>query len=282
MHRTLLWVGAGDIAQRCVTGLDRSVWQSTALKRNPLVASAFTQQLTADITQAHTLQHLPSASHIVYSPTPNSRTPEAYQALYETGLKNLMQAIDKNALQRFIFISSTSVYGADQVPQDEFSMLKPSSFSGQAIQAAEAYLQAELKEKLTIVRFSGLYGPGRHRIFDLLRQQQLRINPAMSNYANRIHVDDAARVCAHVLSLPTPAACYVATDSTPLPIRQLYAHLAKRLGVAEPLFDANLTFESKHFCNQRLLSSGFLFLYPQTLVGYDRVLNELLTDSHES
>ena len=104
----------------------------------------------------------------------------------------------------------------------------------------------------------------------------------MTNYANRIHSEDAARVCAHVLNLSQPARCYVATDSTPLPLRQLYAHLAQRLGVEAPHFDAQLPFESKHFSNQRLLNSGFQFSYPQTLQGYDQLLETQPDPPHES
>lgn len=282
MQNTLLWVGAGDLAQRCIPNLDASVWQRIALKRQTSPLVGFDKLLTANILQAATLQQLPAASHVVYSVTPSERTPEAYQGIYATGLKNLLHALDINALKRFIFISSTSVYGPDQVPQDEISLLKPTTFTGQTIQTAENYLAQELGEKLTIVRFSGLYGPGRHRIFDQLRAQELRLNPSMTNYANRIHSEDAARVCAHLLQIKHAARCYVATDSTPLPLRQLYQHLAQRLGVPSPQFDAQLPFESKHFSNQRLLNSGFSFLYPHTLQGYDHLLDSLTSPLHES
>lgn len=282
MQNTLLWVGAGDLAQRCVSVLDRSVWHCTALKRHRLADSAFDELILADVTQAQSLQNLPQASHVIYSATPDARTPEAYQAVYETGLKHLLGVLDPNTLQRFVFISSTSVYGPDHVPQDEHSMLKPTSFSGQIIQAAEAFLQKELASKLSIVRFSGLYGPGRQRIFTSLRQQSLTINPALDNYANRIHIEDAARVCAHVLQHSQPSACYVATDSTPLPLRQLYRHISQRLNVPAPRFDAQQAYESKHFSNQRLLNSGFNFLYPNTLQGYDLLLDSLLSAPNES
>lgn len=281
MQNILLWVGAGDIAQRCVASLANNTWQSTALKRHGHTHPGFDQMINADVTVPNQLLALPSATHVVYSVTPTGHTPESYHAVYEQGLKNLVNALDKDALKRFVFISSTSVYGPDPVPQNEFSLLKPSTFSGQAIQAAERYLTELLGDKLVILRFSGLYGPKRNTIFERLAAQKLRINPALDNYANRIHVDDAARACAHVLEHPAPDSCYTATDSTPLPLRQLYTHISTRLGVPTPEFDASLAYESKHFCNQRLLLSGFTFIYPQTLLGYDTVIDAYLATSHD-
>lgn len=273
--KQLLWVGAGDLAQRCVPHLAADQWHTTALQRQSR-PSAFDRCLLADVTDASSLDGLPAeTTHMVYSVTPADRSPESYAAVYETGLQNLLQKIHKDHLERFVFISSTAVYGSDPVPQDEHSMLKPSAFNGEYLVRAEQFLQKELGDKLTIIRFSGIYGPGRHRIFDLIRQQSLRINPAMDNYANRIHSEDAARVCAHVLQLPQAADCYVGTDSTPIPLRRLYAHLAEQLQVPAPAFDASLAYESKHFSNQRLLNSGFLFLYPDPLKGYSALLTSL-------
>lgn len=269
----LLWVGAGDLAQRTVKSLPLNQWQSTALQRQTR-PSAFQQTVLADVTQADSLTHLAQdISHLVYSPTPSQRSVEAYNAIYDLGLKNVLSALSVKNLTRFVFISSTAVYGADPVPQDEHSMCKPTVFNGEILLRAEQFLQQELGDKLTVIRFSGLYGPGRQRIFDSLRAQTLRINPALDNYANRIHIDDAARVCTHVLELQQAADCYVATDTTPLPQKQLYHHVAKRLNVPDPAFDPQLPYESKHFSNHRLLNSGFLFNYPDTLKGYSAVLD---------
>lgn len=271
--KNLLWLGTGDLAQRTLMHLPNHQWHTTAVQRQSR-PSTFQQTLFADITQEDSLQALPkSTSHVVYSPTPAGRTDEAYRAIYDLGLKNTLQALNLDLIKRFVFISSTAVYGPDPVPQDEHSMLRPSAFNGEHLVNAEQFLQRELGDKLTVVRFSGLYGPGRERIFNMLRAQQLRINPALDNYANRIHIEDAARVCAHLLELEQAASCYVATDTTPLPQRQLYHHLCQQLQVPAPAFDSTLPYESKHFSNQRLLSSGFLFTYPNTLNGYSAVLD---------
>lgn len=272
MVNPLVWIGAGDLAQRTISYLDKNQWQSTAVNRRGQ-ATGFTQYIAADVTQAESLAVLPAATHIIYSTTPGGRNPENYAAVYEIGLKNLLKNIDKTTLKRFIFISSTAVYGPSPEAQDELSPLNPPAFNGEALLKAEQFLRAELGDKLTVIRFSGLYGPGRNYLFNRLREGQVTVNPAADNYANRIHIEDAARVCAHVLQLPAPADCYIGTDSTPLPTSQLYTYTAQLLSAADPTLDSSLAYDSKHFSNQRLLSSGFDFLYPETLVGYQSLIS---------
>ena len=276
IKKQLLWVGAGDLAQRCLSYLQTDAWKTTAVNRSSNTLG-FDSKLVADVVQAANLNQLPPATHIVYSVTPEGRTPEHYADVYDLGLKNLLKQIDKNTLERFVFISSTAVYGADPVPQDEHSMLKPSAFNGEALVKAEQLLRSELGDKLTIVRFTGLYGPNRNMLFTRLRQGKVRIHPALDNYANRIHIEDAARVCAHILELEQPDSSYIGTDSTPIPLRHLYAHVAQLLDAPAPTFDMNLSYSSRHFSNQRLLNSGdgFRLLYPNTLQGY----RSLLVDS---
>lgn len=275
MQKQLLWVGAGDLAQRTLNYLTADTWHTTSLSRSSDKVG-FDGHVVADVTQPADLKPLPKATHVVYSVTPGGRSPEHYAAVYDIGLKNLLKQIDKNSLERFIFISSTAVYGADPVPQDEHAMFNPTAFNGEALVKAEQLLRAELGDKLTIIRFTGLYGPGRNHLFHQLRANKVSIHPALDNYANRIHIDDAARVCAHMLALDQPAASYIGTDSTPMPIRHLYAHVAQLLDAPAPNLNSNLSYSSRHFSNQRLLTSGagFQLLYPDTLKGYSALLQE--------
>ena len=272
MANALIWLGAGDLAQRTMRHLNQKNWQTTAVNRSG-EAKNFQATLAADVTNAASLNALSTADHIIYSATPGGRTAENYAAVYEVGLKNLLKHIDKNALARFIFISSTAVYGPSPNAQNETSALKPPAFNGEALVKAEQFLRSELGDKLTVIRFTGLYGPGRNFLFNRLRDGKIAVNPAADNYANRIHIDDAARACAHVLQLAEPADCYLGTDSTPLPISQLYTQLAQRLNAPTPSLDSALAYDSKHFSNQRLIHSGFKFLYPNTLQGYQALLD---------
>lgn len=269
----LLWVGAGDLAQRTLNFLNLDTWHTTSLNRSSNQVG-FDEHVSVDVTQATSLKLFSEATHIIYSAIPAGRTPADYAAIYDVGLKNILKNIDKNNLVRFVFVSSTAVYGADPVPQDEYALLNPIAFNGQALVKAEQFLRQELDDKLTVIRFTGLYGPGRDYLFNQLRAGKVKIHPALDNYANRIHIEDAARVCAHVLELVHPAASYIGTDSTPIPIRHLYTHIAHLLNAPNPAFDSSLSYSSRHFSNQRLLTSGngFQLLYPDTIKGYSALL----------
>lgn len=273
MVNPLLWIGAGDLAQRTMPYLDQNNWQTTAVNRQGNAIN-FDHTLAADVTKPETLANLPAATHIVYSATPGDRSPESYTAVYDVGLQNLLKHIDKSILERFIFISSTAVYGPAPTAQDERSTLNPPAFNGEALVKAEQFLRAELGDKLTVIRFTGLYGPGRDFLFNRLRAGKVSINPATDNYANRIHIEDAARVCAHVLQLVEPAESYVGTDSTPLAISELYTQAAQWLNAPAPALEPDAAYSSKHFSNQRLIESGtgFTFLYPDTLQGYKALI----------
>lgn len=272
MVNPLVWIGAGDLAQRTLPHLDKNSWQTTAVNRHGQ-ATGFQQTLAADVTKTESLTTLPAATHFVYSATPGGRSPENYAAVYETGLKNLLEKIDKKILKRFVFISSTAVYGPSPEAQNELSAFNPTAFNGEALVKAEQLLRAELGDKLTVIRFTGLYGPERNYLFNRLRDGKVTVNPAADNYANRIHIEDAARACAHILQLTKPADSYLGTDSTPLAISQLYTQVAQLLKAPAPTLDHNLAYDSKHFSNQRLMTSGFDFLYPETLQGYQALLN---------
>merc|ERR1711879_463797 len=88
---------------------------------------------------------------------------------YYRGLKHVLKVLKGRAPLRLLFVSSSSVYHQMQGEWvDETSETQPSSFAGQELLAAE---QALLKHAIpgTIVRFTGIYGPGRNRMIEQAR-----------------------------------------------------------------------------------------------------------------
>lgn len=276
---TLLLAGAGDLARR--TGL---LFRDTgndviALRRHPPPSlDAFTV-IQADLTRPDTLGGLPGAiSHVLYAATPDERSEAAYHRTFVQGSQNLVNALDTSQLTRFLFVSSTAVYGGSAGWVDETTPEAPEKFNGRVLLEAEQRLRERLGDKLVVLRPSGLYGPGRTQLLERLRAGQVRVRAAPVQWTNRLHIDDAAGACRHLLTLTRPDPVYLGTDNTPLPMTVLYDALADMLGVSRPLRgDVAMPVASKRLSNARLRASGFTPAWPNALKGYRSLIGSNVT-----
>ena len=81
---------------------------------------------------------------------------------------------------------------------------------------------------LVVVRFAGIYGPGREALLARVRAGQ---GGAARHWTNRIHVEDAAAALQHLLGLAAPAALYLGSDGHPAPEAEVLQWIAQRMGV---------------------------------------------------
>lgn len=273
--KRVLLAGCGDlgrlVAQRLLAQGDE-VW---ALRRHPpVVEDGGIHWLAADLTRPDTLRDLPTGfTDVVYLPTPDARDQAAYRAVFVDGLQHLLSALDHTALQRFLFVSSSAVYGehgGDWV--DENTPPKPPGFNGSVLLEAEHWL---LEQAVTsvVLRLAGLYGPGRLQLIERLRAGQTFVPRQTLHWANRIHIDDAAAAIVHLLDVTAPLPLYLGTDDTPLPLDVLYDHLADLLSAPLPSEGpAPMGVGSKRLRNQRLRASGFVPRWPDAREGYAALL----------
>lgn len=77
-------------------------------------------------------------------------------------LNEIMNYVKQSAIKKIIYVSSTSVYGEECGIVNEESPLNPITEGGKAVKAAEEILQNNFASNVTIVRFGGLIGEGRH------------------------------------------------------------------------------------------------------------------------
>jgi len=98
--------------------------------------------------------------------------------------------------------------------------------------------------------------------------------PRAPHYTNRIHRDDAARACAHLLALERPAARYVGVDAEPADRADVLRWLAARLGVPAPRGDCdeNAAPTGKRCSSALLRASGFELTFPSYREGYSALL----------
>lgn len=207
--------------------------------------------------------------------SPDERSAAAYRRAYVEGPATLLDVLEARAAppRLVAFTSSTAVYGVtDGAWVDEASPTDPSTATGEVLVEAE---QAILARPLpaVVVRFAGIYGPGRTRLVDQVRRGEATCPPAPA-YTNRIHRDDCAGVLAHVLTLDTAASTYVAADHDPAERCEVLRWLAQRLAAPAPrVGDVQGRRGANKRCrNDRLVGSGYRFVFPTFREGYDDIL----------
>jgi len=270
MERVLL-VGCGDLGLRTARRLLARGDEVWALRRTPPAdAPAGIRWLRADLGRPEQLAQLPPGiTRLAWMPAPDRRDPQAYAAVFTDGLRHVFGALDTAVLQRVVFVSSSAVYGEhDGAWVDEDTPPDPPGFNGRVLLQAEAWLAAQ-GLPATALRLAGLYGPGRLQLLERLRAGQARVPRQPPHWANRMHIDDAAAAVAHLLSLPQALPAYIGCDDTPLPLHELYGHLARLIGAPEPAEGpAPAGVGSKRLHNARLRASGLALQWPDARQGY--------------
>jgi nucleoside-diphosphate-sugar epimerase len=282
----VLIVGCGDIGARFAALLSRDTYEVTGLRRNAPPNTSpnapFLQYQTCDVTDPTQLDQRLKAHNfavILVTMTPSERSDAGYQRAYAQTCTNLIATLKKNnAKPRLIlFVSSTGVYGQnDGSWVDENSPTQPDSFSGKRLLEAEHIIQNS-EFTSTIVRFSGIYGPGRHRLIDQVRQRRASLS---QHITNRIHAHDCAASLAYLVELQRQGVSlepvYIATDNAPVPMVEVVMWLAQQLKIEGDLGDLSTNDGANKCCsNQRLLATGFGLRYPDYRVGYAAILDAL-------
>lgn len=271
----ILIVGCGEVGYRVGLVLHERGHRVTGLKRRPLTIDSPFPIIAADIRQASTLSVLSTDFDLVlFIVSAASRQADEYQALYQIGLNHVLAHFaSARRSPRWIMVSSTSVYGQDRGEWvDEESPTEPKIVTAQLLAAAEQRIwQADASH--CVVRFSGIYGPGRDW---LLRRAALgeSIQQQPPYYTNRIHQDDCVAVLLFLIEKQLAGArlqsCYLASDDDPASLWDVMNWIARQYYYPPPtalsvLADAS---QNKRCRNERLHALGYRFLFPSYRNGY--------------
>jgi nucleoside-diphosphate-sugar epimerase len=282
-NRPILIVGCGDVGTGAAKLLTESGHKVFGLRRNVSELPDFIAPIAADITDPSSLACLQTMefSQVIVATAAGEFSEQRYRSIYVDGLANVLQRLQARPPQRVILASSTSVYHQnDGSWVDEASETLPTGFSGRLLLEAEQLLLA-CGIPGTVVRFGGIYGPGRERLINRLRQGHI-VAAGAQQYSNRIHSADCAGVLAYLVAQQESGAplndCYLAVDSAPTPLRKVCEWLTLAMGLdvsamsegASPMRGGN-----KRCSNQRLLDNGYQFLYPDYKAGFGAMLQEL-------
>lgn len=276
----ILILGCGDIGLRLANELPVDTYLIVGVRRSsmpPLELPHF-RWMNADLNNISLINQLLSETIpdvILISMTPDERSDEGYRKAYvqicEALIENLRLLNQKPRL--ILFVSSSSVYAQDDGSWvDESAVTEPQTFSGKRLLEAENLLRAS-GLPVCVVRFSGIYGPGRERLINQVKSG--KISSSMG-FTNRIHADDCARVLAHLIEKQKTQSIddlYLASDDTPVPMNEIQSWIAQQLGIENFSTSDNESERSnKKISNQRLKKTGFEFLYPEYKEGYVTLL----------
>jgi nucleoside-diphosphate-sugar epimerase len=249
---------------------DHQVW---ALRRDTSGLPAAFNKVSADLTDPAGLDAIPAdIDHVVYCASAGESSDAAYQRAYVVGLANVLHAIEGRAVRRVFFTSSTAVYaqtGGGVV--DEQSETIPAHFSGRRTLEAEALLRAS-RAPSTVLRCAGIYGPGRTRLIDTVRQGTASMS---ERFTNRIHRDDIAGVIIHLMQQDAAPGLLLLSDDQPAPQREVTAFIAARLGVPlphSPPAEPSARGGDKRCDNSLLHATGYRLLFPTYREGYAAML----------
>ncbi len=275
---TLLLLGCGQLGTSLGEHYLQQNWQVVGVRRNTDTLPVGFRRLSMDFCDTGSLAPLAdiAAEYVLISLTPAGRSEDGYRRMFEGGMRNLLSALNRSAIKRVLFTSSTSVYHQnDGSLVDENSSTLPETYSGKAVLAAEKLL-VESGLPHSIVRFGGIYGGDSLRLAERVRAGQCApMEPV--HYSNRIHRQDCVRVLQHLLERQVNGqrleACYLAVDNDPAPIAEVHRWLAGQIDME---YKADVSYShmagSKRGSNRRLRDSGFEFLYPDYRSGYRAVL----------
>lgn len=276
-----LIVGCGIIGTKLAQTLVSKGHKVTGLKRHPPVSSIDNLDYwAADITVAETLTSLSTEFEIVFFIlAPDGRDAVSYNAVYIDGLNNLLAHFAQAEKQpAWFMVSSTSVYAQTHGEWvDEDAVAEPTAATSRAIRAAEQRL-TDFSEENCIVRFSGIYGPGRDYLIRQAKQNPV-IQQSPPYFTNRIHEQDCVNVLAFLLEQRlkgTPLAqCYLASDNDPATQWEVMTWLTAHLNLPPPLakWVDDSADQNKRCNNQRLKALGYEFQYPGFRAGYAELLN---------
>lgn len=199
--------------------------------------------VVADLMNPERLQAALSGQpidRVLYCVGYDRNSPVSKEALYLDGLTNVLDIV-ADRVNRFVYVSSSSVYGQDDGSWvDEDSPTVPGSDGGRTCLQAEQRLRQRVPNA-TILRMSGLYGPERLLV---RREQLLSGEPIGGNpdaWLNLIHGDDAAHACERALTAESLGPLYLCSNDQPQRRRTYFETIARQFGAPPPNFSGEPT-----------------------------------------
>ena len=293
----VLIVGCGYVGLPLGVELVRLGHEVLGLRRNASAESelkaAGIQPLFGDVTRPETLAKLPREFDWVVNCVAAGGGADDYRQVYLQGTRNLIEWLAPNPPKKFVYTSSTSVYGQNDGSQvKETSPTEPLAETAKILVETEKLLLGDdgsrgrsphQKFPAVILRVAGIYGPDRGHWFKQFLKDEARMEGDGSRFLNMIHRDDLIGCIIAALKSGRPGEVYNAADDEPVNQLHFFQWLAQSLDKPLPPSEPENPAENrkrgmtnKRVLNRRLkMELGYQFKYPNFRKGYTAELLRL-------
>ena len=272
----VLIAGCGDVGTEAGLRFAAAGHQVVGIRRRPEQLPAPIVGVRGDLAAGH-IDELPDdVEVVVYAASADARSEAAYLGAYVDGPRHVLDALTRVRARprRLLFVSSTAVYGVtDGSWVDEDTPTTPASVTGEVLVEAEQAV-LERSPEPTVLRLSGITGPGRTRLIERVRTGRA-VAPEGPVWTNRIHRDDAAAAIVHLTTRRSvPAPVHLGSDDEPATLGAVLGFLADQLDLPPPATGPveRSRGGSKRCRNARLVATGFGFAYPTYRQAYAAIL----------
>jgi nucleoside-diphosphate-sugar epimerase len=243
--------------------------------------------VAGDVTQPCQLKQLPSGCDWVVNLVSSSKGgPEDYRKAYFEGTRNLIDWLASAPPRKFVYTSSTSVYGQNDGSQvKESSPTEPTVDTARILVETEKLLLDAARERRfpsVILRVAGIYGPERIHYLRQFIGNQVKIPGQGERFLNMIHRDDLIGIILAALKNGRAGEVYNAVDDEPVMQVHFYRWLSETLGKWMPPFSSEGEAErkrrptNKRVSNRKLkMELGYQFKYPTFRQGYTAEIQRL-------
>jgi nucleoside-diphosphate-sugar epimerase len=278
----VLIVGCGYVGLALGNELVRQGHQVHGLRRSShsdgACEAAGILPLSGDVSDPADVAQLPAPFDWIVNTVSSSKGgPEEYRKVYLEGTRHLIERFRSAPPQKYVYTSSTSVYGQnDRAIVKETSPAEPSSETGKILVATENLLLGACDFPAIILRVAGIYGPGRGYSFQQFLRGEASIPGHGERLINMVHVDDVVGAIIAALKSGRKGEIYNVADDEPVPQIHFFRWLSETLGAPMPPFvpepDASMSKRvptNKKVLNRKLkVELGYAFKYPTFRDGY--------------
>ena len=157
MKKNILIIGYGDLGKRLTEFLDSNLYNFFHVSRNNKYDSD--DFIKWDWLSEKEFEHnFEKIDVVIFFPKPAKNDQSGYEDGFKNSAENLYKIIARTSIDKFISISSTRVYNKESEPLcREVDSIHPTDYRGKLIKQYEEKQIALYKNKLIILRFSGLY-----------------------------------------------------------------------------------------------------------------------------